>query len=349
MKKRWPLLSTATLASAYLTWTVLDRPQPTRSPPHHFVEAIAIGDDAGRGAVVAVQPWFAPEDFLDGRRWMATVEQGVAIAAAQGLLPQGSVVVLPAHVGTGLVLVGEKRGAASLARFDDAARLVAASNLPAYLLRLAVRIGRDGGRSIALFRMKAAAMASVYNEGMSAIALKHRVVVVGGSIILPEPAVVAGRVVVGRGPLVEASFVFQPDGRAAPVVVHRRDADLDGARHFATAPKDEPSPSVVPTAAGRIGVLLSSDARDPAAWDAMARLGVDVVAVPSSSRRGAHGADLAMFAARLPATGARAGAVSALRGALFDFDARGASAVVSGQRTLTAQDVDGAVVLAAFR
>lgn len=336
MKKRWPLLLGSTAVSVYLTWTVLDRAPGEPPEPPSVVEATAVRREPA--AIVAVQPRLVEADFLDVVRFARALDEAIVAAKREGVVAEGAVVVLPAHVGTGLVLVGEKRGVVSRRRIGDAFRLLAASNLPAYLPR------RASGRAptVAVLRMKAAAMARAYQRALSEVARAHGATVVGGSIVLPDPSIVDGRIALGRGPLVEAGFVFRPDGSLAPVVVRRASPDPDP--RLPLAARRAPSPVVVDTPAGRVGVLLSGDASDPFAYDAFVG-GVDFLAVPSSAREGAEGADVQVVAARSASTGARAAAVPALRARFFDVETRGRSAVVDGVALHLAADVDGAVVL----
>lgn len=337
MKKRWPLLSTATAVSAYLTWTVVDRAPPAAEPRPSVVEAVVQG--GGRPTLVAASPRLDPRTYVEADAFARAIDDVLHVARVQGALAPGAVAVLPAHVGTGLVLVGEKASVVDEERVGDAFRLVALANLPAWLPR---RIARSGD-GVAILRMKAAAAARAYHRALSSAARTYGVAIVGGSIVLPEPAVRDGVVVVGRGPLVEATFVYRPDGSAAPQIGRRAARDEAG---LPSAPAPAWAPLVVDTAAGRVGVLVSSDANDPAAYEALAGR-IDLLAVPSAAIAGAEGASVAVVAARARATGARAAVVAAQRGTFYELRGAGASAAILGTTAYRAPDVEAAVAIAA--
>jgi predicted amidohydrolase len=238
---------------------------------------LEVGEDQGAGIVVAVQPWLVPADYASADALHDRLRASLDLAEARGWLGPHTVVVLPEHVGTWLVAVGAPERVLEADTTRRAMGRLVRRHLPAFLATRCPDVG--DGATCAVFSMRAEAVAAAYGDAMARLAADAGVTLVAGSVLLPEPAVIDGRIVPTRGgALRNASFVFGPDGAivAGPVVKAFPTAD----ELPFTAPGDASALGAVDTGAGRLGVLVCADGWFPAAWDAVAAAGADLVVVP---------------------------------------------------------------------
>lgn len=233
---------------------------------------VEVGEDAGAGQVLAVQAWLEVADYAGADALHARLDGWLDHAADRGALPEGTVVVLPEHVGTWLVAAGEPRAAAS-----DTTRQALARVAKRHLFRfLASRCdGVDDRATCGLFAMKAAETAAAYQDVMGRLAREHRVWLVAGSVLLPAPEVRDGRIAVGEGPLHNAAFVFDPSGAVYGPV---RKGFPTAAELPFTAAADPAELPTFDTPAGELGVLVCADGWFPDAWQALS--GAELVVVP---------------------------------------------------------------------
>jgi predicted amidohydrolase len=249
---------------------------------HQPAELRAIGTDRGRGNLLGVQPWLRPHDYANAATLEAALDAYLAQARRAGWLSSRSVVAFPEYVGTWLVVAGEKRAALDAGRADTALGLVAAAN-PVRFVRhyLAAPRGTDVTRW-ALFNAKSERMAADYQQVFGALARRHGVTIVAGSILLPDARVVDGRIAVtAGGRLHNVSAVFGPDGKARAPLVVKAFPISDELPFVAAGPVD--ALPVFDTPAGRLGVLICADAWYPQAYRPLRRQGARLLAVPSYS------------------------------------------------------------------
>lgn len=331
-----------------------------------------IGADAGRGNLLGVQPWLTPLDYANSATLEAALDSYLRQAREAGWLSGKSVVVFPEYAGTWLVAAGEKRSALEAKRADRAFGIIVASNLPRVLPRLlSAPAGVDRARW-ALFSMKAGRMAEDYQEVFGNLARRYGVTVVAGSIILPDPRVEMGRIVVTPGGhLRNVSAVFAPDGSLhAPLVI--KAFPIDSELPFVSA-GDPAAIPVFDTPAGRLGVLVCADAWYPESYAALRAKGAQLLAVPSYSSGdglwstpwgGYNGAaapgdvdpgDVGRLTegqawmryavpGRAPDAGIAAGINVFLRGELWDLGSDGATIHVAGGKGGVERRASGAVL-----
>ena len=181
--------------------------------------------------------------------------------------------MLPEHIGTWLLAVGEKDELYRAAEQRQALHWLAASNPLAFLRAL---LAAEGSARLddALLRTKADAMARDYQSLFGDLARAYGVTLVAGSIVLPEPRVELGRLEAGHGPLYNVSLVFDRAGN--PLGQPQRQILPSGPIAAATPN----SLQVLDTPAGRLGVLLGSDALHSASHNALASQQVELLAMP---------------------------------------------------------------------
>ena len=247
-------------------------------------EIVEYGVDTRRGNLLGVQPFMVPADYVSGEAFYAKIGGYLDAVDQRGWLNEKTVVVLPEYVGTWLVAVGEKRRVHQAESIERAMRALVLSNLFSFLkaLPFAKAEGADSKHpqaKYALFRMKGVRMAKIYHNVFSRLAREHAVTIVAGSIVLPSPEVVSGKLTVGAGPLYNVSVVYKPDGAAYEDIV-RKAFPIEAELAF-TARASVSELPVFDTPAGRLGVLICADSWYPSPYEMLKAKQADFVVVPS--------------------------------------------------------------------
>lgn len=355
-------------ATAYVLWSRSGR-RATRPPsPLRIEEITEWGPRGSRGNLVAIQPHMEPVDYASAQHLHDKLGSYMQVAQEQGWLTERSIVVLPEYIGTWLVVSGEKERARLARTLRAAMAWCVLGDLPGSACWYLLARARDR-LTYALFRRRAARMAREYQEVFSALAAGHQVTLVAGSIVLPEPQVMEGRLrPVGRA-LQNVAAVFRPDGSLEPKLA--RKVYLTASEKPFTASARLQELPTWDTAAGRLGVLICADAWFPEPYLVLKRKGVEIIAVPSYfqpdgawsrlwqgysgwpapldvcpedvNRISAGQAWLRYaLAGRMRSAGALYGLNVFLRGRLWDLGADGHTIAVRGDETLQAAHVEGA-------
>jgi hypothetical protein len=333
-------------------------------------EAIESGQDTGRGNLLGIQPFMLPVDYATPHKLLSKLDGYFSASQTKGWLNEKTIVVLPEYLGTWLVAAGEKPGIYAAANIHSAMRILA-FNHPIRVSR-AYRASTEPDRlAAALFRMKAQAMAQAYQFVFSSLAKQYATTVVAGSILLPEPEVIAGVLTPGSGLLQNVSAVFYPDGAISPYL-SRKIYPTDAERPFIAGALIDTLP-VFETRAGRMGVLVCADSWYPDVYQRLRELEIELLAVPSLLSNGIwnqpwggyNGAPLPddvnradvgrltegeawrkyALAGRIAQSGARAGINVFLHGVLWDVgDDSGVSLAISGD-TIAETNRPGAALL----
>jgi predicted amidohydrolase len=296
-------------------------------------------------------------DYATGERFRRKLDGYLAAARERGLVGPRTVVVFPEFLGSWLVVSGEKRAAIEAKSTQKAAILIALSNLPSFV----VAHGRSRAQdrmTAGVFRMKAGEMARAYQDAFSHLAKEYGVTIVAGSIVLPSPRVEDGQLVIGEGPLYNATVIYDREGRACQPAVRKAFPTAEELPFIAPGVVDDLP--VFETPAGRLGVLICADSWYPEAYERLRRLKVEMIAVPSfghtdpdemwSGYSGfpnpadVRGPDVKhirvgeawrkyALPARMDSSGARVGVNVFLRGRLWDQTAKGIAFSVRGGKT----------------
>ena len=276
------LAFTVTLAlvaavAAYLVWTQ-ERPVAHYLSDLRITLAVNEGEPAERGNLLGIQPELFPADYQSLERLHLKLAAYLQNAREQGLINQKTVVVLPEHIGTWLMLTGEKNEVYQALHAKDAMNWLSVSN-PLLFARAWLSATGDNRMDDAYLRMKASGMARDYQLLFGGLAKEFGVTLVAGSITLPNPSVSQGQLHVGHGALYNASLVFNADGlpQGQP---QRQLYPIYDERGFIT-PGDENVVSVVDTPAGRLGVLVGSDSWYPDNYRKLNEQGAQLIAVPA--------------------------------------------------------------------
>ncbi|WP_024619706.1 carbon-nitrogen hydrolase family protein [Pseudomonas kilonensis] len=280
MRKFLYLLFSLALIAALITYALWT----TDRPVGHYLSDLRIhlavnqGTPADRGNLLGIQPELFPTDYQSPERLHRKLAAYLQAARDQGFLNAKTVVVLPEHIGTWLMVGGEKDELYQATTLKEAMNWLAVSNPLAFIQALVSAQG-DNRLGDAYLRMKAERMAHDYQALFGGLAKEFGITLVAGSIVLPEPSVSDGELKVGRGALYNSSLVFGSDGRPIGQPQRQRhpvfeQQDVLGADHPG-------APHVIDTPAGRLGVLIGSDSWYPLHYRQLNDQGAQLIAVPA--------------------------------------------------------------------
>ncbi|MNO78414.1 Carbon-nitrogen hydrolase [compost metagenome] len=335
------------LFAAYAGWA-------ERRPVNHYLSdlrsevALNLGTPAEHGNLLGVQPELFPQDYQSVERLRLKFAAYLEKARSEGLLNERTVVVFPEHIGTWLVATGEKPEVYRATRLNEAMEWMAVSN-PLKLARGWLGAKGDDRLADALLRMKSVDMAHDYQTLFGGLAREFGVTVVAGSIILPSPRISEGQLQTGNGRLYSISVVFGSNG--LPIGKPQRKVFPSDAEKGFTRAGDLDDLQVLPTPAGRLGVLICADSWRPASYAALAAGKPEIIAVPASMGSngrwqhpdaGNNAWDSPALASRLGESGAHAGIAVFLRGQLWDLGSHGRSLVATPAGPQLAEDGHGA-------
>ena len=263
--------------AAYLVWTQ-ERPVAHYLSDLRITLAVDEGQPADRGNLLGIQPELFPADYQSLERLHLKLSAYLQKAREMGLINDKTVVVLPEHIGTWLMLAGEKNELYQATHLKDAMNWLSISN-PVPFMRAWISATGDNRMDDAYLRMKAPGMARDYQVLFGGLAKEFGVTLVAGSIALPNPTVSQGQLQVGHGALYNVSLVFAADG--LPLGQPQRQLyPIYDERGF-IEPGDENVVSVVDTPAGRLGILIGSDSWYPDNYRKLNEQSAQLIAVPA--------------------------------------------------------------------
>lgn len=237
------------------------------------------GTPSERGNLLGIQPQLFPGDYQSPARLRLKLAAYLRHARELGLLNDKTIAVLPEHIGTWLMLVGEKPELYLAATTSEAMHWLAISN-PLLFVQAMARAEGDKRLDDARLRMKAASMAQDYQALFGGLAREFGVTLVAGSIVLPEPSVEQGILHIGRGPLYNSALVFGRDGRIIGQPQRQRLSDFPGRGPQALAARQPLQ--VFQTPAGPLGVLIGRDSWYPANYQQLRQMGAQMIVVSAA-------------------------------------------------------------------
>lgn len=280
MRKFLYLLFSLALIAALITyalWTT-DRPAGHYLSDLRISLAVDQGTPADRGNLLGIQPELYPTDYQSPERLHRKLAAYLQTARNQGFLNAKTVVVLPEHIGTWLMVGGEKDELYQATTLKEAMNWLAVSN-PLAFLRALVSAQGDNRLGDAYLRMKAERMAHDYQALFGGLAKEFGITLVAGSIVLPEPSVSDGELKIGRGALYNSSLVFGSDGR--PIGQPQRQRHPVFEQRDVLGADSQTAFQVIDTPAGRLSVLIGSDSWYPLHYRQLNEQGAQLIAVPA--------------------------------------------------------------------
>lgn len=263
--------------TTYAMWAA-DRPVGHYLSDLRINLAIDQGTPADRGNLLGIQPELFPTDYQSPERLHRKLAAYLQKAQEQGLLNEKTIVVLPEHVGTWLMVSGEKDELYQATTLKEAMNWLAVSN-PLKFIRALISAKGESRLDDAHLRMKAKGMAKDYQALFGGLAKEFHVTLVAGSIVLPEPRVIDGTLKIGSGALYNASVVFGHDGLPIGQPQRQMHPVFDGQDVVNTVGK--PPLNVIDTPAGRLGVLIGNDSWYPDVYRQLDEQRAQLIVVPA--------------------------------------------------------------------
>ena len=112
----------AILTGAYFIWSTLGRTPGAVNVQLHLDSTYVLNADSGKGNVIGINAYMTPEDYVSRQHFQNKLKGYLEICRQKGWLNRKTVVVLPEHIGTWLVMEGEKRSVVRKAPVNEAVR-----------------------------------------------------------------------------------------------------------------------------------------------------------------------------------------------------------------------------------
>lgn len=235
-----------------------------------------LGEDDGKGNVVAVQAWMDPSAYATEENFAERLDEYLYNAKNKGWLFDNTIVVLPEHIATWLVVIDEANGVIEADTAEQALKRMVPAHLGEFL---SLRQGApaEDAEQYALFALKAEQVAEVWQRVSRELAREYNVTLVAGSAWLPGPRLVDGELHVTVGAeMRNVSMVLGPDGEVVGDLIMKAFPTSDE-QNLVTAVEAKEL-TTAPTTVGEVAVLLGEDSWYPEAWSAV-RDSTPVVAV----------------------------------------------------------------------
>ncbi|PJZ67202.1 hydrolase [Leptospira wolffii] len=246
------------------------------------VDSISYGNSRGKGNLIGVEPYMIPANYSNQEKFLQKTESYFIKAKEEGWLNEKTVMIFPEYYGTWLVVADEKSGVYSASDIQSGLFLLILRH-PFRFLADYILSSEKEALQAALFRTKSGSMREIYENTFSYLSRKYGVTILAGSIVLESPVLESGRIASNSKDLYNASFVFGKEGRVLDPPVRKRFL-TEEEKPFLNASS---SPGVVvPTPAGRMGVLVCADSWYPESYENLRKNGADFIAVPSYINRG---------------------------------------------------------------
>ena len=243
------------------------------------MEEINPSDSLSRN-IVGIQPYMEASDYFDEVIFKEKLRQYLVAASDKAFIKKNTLVIYPEHIGTWLLLLGEKHNIAEMETLEEAMNIIVYSNAFDYFLGY-LKTGDETNTEVSsIFRMKAKTMLRAYYKAFSELSNETKTYIVAGSIVLPEPRVVGGEIYLELdGPLYNASFLFGPDGKVLgnPILKAFPKAAED---HYTSA-GDPKISQVFELPLGKTSIMLSNDSWNSQSYENEINDSAEIILVSS--------------------------------------------------------------------
>lgn len=248
----------------------------TYKPIANFVD---FKKDSSTANIVGMQVYMTNLDYRSAETFYNKLDYYLEAARQKQWLKPQTTVVFPEHIATWLVAAGERKAVFESATVEGAMKIIVLSHLPSFLIKY-VRSEASEKSKEAVFKLKATAMAKMYQEVFSKLSKKYKVNIVAGSVFLPNPILEDGKIKVRNGSLFNVSALFKPDGSIEPPLILKKFPTTDELSFC--EPSKEPS-KTFKINSKNVGVLICADAWFPQNYRELNLKKASVVLVPAYS------------------------------------------------------------------
>ncbi len=234
-----------------------------------------------RGSFLGMEPYLNKYSYATEDSFYLALNEYFRTAKENELLfVDRSIVVLPEYIGTWLVVTAEDRSIFTTNTIQEAMEVLVKHNLGSFLWHYLFSSSYSSDTlKETLFRMKAWQMSDRYQSVFAKLAREYRVSIVAGSIVLPHPKVIEGKITPTDGPLENVSFYFHPDGRVDDQIV-RKLFPITDEKEFLKEGKIEENSSYQ-TSLGKLYTMVCADSWFPEVYTEFKKSEAELLAVPS--------------------------------------------------------------------
>ncbi|MCW7457394.1 carbon-nitrogen hydrolase family protein [Leptospira bandrabouensis] len=234
-----------------------------------------------RGSFLGMEPYLNKYSYATEDSFYLALNEYFRTAKENELLfVDRSIVVLPEYIGTWLVVTAEDRSIFTTNTIQEAMEVLVKHNLGSFLWHYLFSSSYSSDTlKETLFRMKAWQMSDRYQSVFAKLAREYRVSIVAGSIVLPHPKVIEGKITPTDGPLENVSFYFHPDGRVDDQIV-RKLFPITDEKEFLKEGKIEENSSYQ-TSLGKLYTMVCADSWFPEVYTEFKKSESELLAVPS--------------------------------------------------------------------
>lgn len=236
---------------------------------------------AKKGFFIGMEPFLLQKDYRSEESFYRILKAYFDYAKKEEVIAtERTVVILPEYLGTWLVASGEDSTLFDKKTIAEAMQEVALSHLGRFLwIYFFEKSYASDKMKETLFRMKALQMADSYQNVFSRLATEYRVDIVAGSIVLPEPKVIEGKITITDGPLQNVSFYFHSDG-TVDAKITRKQFLIDEEKNFLSNQLKISNP-VFKTPLGLLYIMICADSWYPEAYKDAKENSAEIIAIPS--------------------------------------------------------------------
>lgn len=181
----------AVLLTGYFIWSLTGRATEKESGwsknPEFKVrfEYVEQGADSGKGNLIGIQPYLTAVNYSTAYNFETSLRFYFEQLKREGKLNSKTVVVLPEHIGTWLVLANEKESVYKAESLQEAFKSIRSASVFSYLNAWFKSPETDKNR-YAIFHIKAAKMAMQYTQVFATLAKDYKCSIAAGSMLLPD-------------------------------------------------------------------------------------------------------------------------------------------------------------------
>lgn len=227
----------AVLLTGYFIWSLTGRATEKESGwsknPEFKVrfEYVEQGADSGKGNLIGIQPYLTAVNYSTAYNFETSLRFYFEQLKREGKLNSKSVVVLPEHIGTWLVLANEKEAVYKAASLQEAFKSIRAASVFSYLngwFKSPVTDKND----YAILHLKAAKMAKQYQQVFATLAKEYKCQIAAGSLLLLDANVDASNTIQSKAgsKIYNTFFLFDTTGT---IIQSLNKEDISGETIFA--------------------------------------------------------------------------------------------------------------------
>ncbi|TGL23930.1 hydrolase, carbon-nitrogen family protein [Leptospira yanagawae] len=222
------------------------------------------GSDRKYGNLVGIQLVLRPEDYVKEEWWKERIDETLAKAKSSGIFDRKTIVIFPEHIGSGLVFLNEK------SKF-----------LNSDSLSEALKTKGENFSFSDLVLAKSELMAEVYVRTFSSLAKDYNVPILGGTIVLPNPKIVKGNLVLDpKGPLYNVAIPFSADGKLMEPMVKKIILSEDEQKIYSAGESNQDRIWIVP--GWKVAIFIGQDVFEASLYSRLTGKAVDGLISPAA-------------------------------------------------------------------